>query len=97
MSLTTPTKPFQKKVEIIDDSRRSESPESEQDLPDKRWVGEVDLPERKLSDFLSPVACLTRIRRADMEPLLMESKRRFVLFPIQYHEVCCLWSAIVRV
>ena len=25
-----------------------------------------------------------------MEPLLMESKRRFVLFPIQYHEVCSL-------
>jgi hypothetical protein len=24
---------------------------------------------------------------ADQEPLLMESKRRFVLFPIQYHEV----------
>lgn len=23
----------------------------------------------------------------DMEPLLMESKRRFVLFPIKYHEV----------
>jgi hypothetical protein len=24
---------------------------------------------------------------SDMEPLLMESKRRFVLFPIQYQEV----------
>lgn len=24
----------------------------------------------------------------DMEPLLMESKRRFVLFPIQYQDVC---------
>ena len=26
------------------------------------------------------------------EPLLKESKRRFVLFPIQYHEVCYVFS-----
>ncbi|KAI0720220.1 ribonucleotide reductase small subunit [Cerioporus squamosus] len=70
MSLTTPTKPSHKKVDIIDDARRSESPESEDEQPvrERRWVGEVDLPEH-------------------MEPLLMESKRRFVLFPIQYHEI----------
>ncbi|RPD67054.1 ribonucleotide reductase small subunit [Lentinus tigrinus ALCF2SS1-7] len=73
MSLTTPTKPSHKKLDIIDDARRSESPESEDEQPavptkQRRWVGEVDLPEH-------------------MEPLLMESKRRFVLFPIQYHEI----------
>ena len=28
------------------------------------------------------------------EPLLMESKRRFVLFPIQYHEVSLSCSLI---
>lgn len=27
---------------------------------------------------------------SDQEPLLIESKRRFVLFPIQYHEVSSL-------
>ncbi|KAH9846515.1 ribonucleotide reductase small subunit [Lenzites betulinus] len=69
MSLATPTK-----LELIDDARRSESPESDDAAPvasssrERRWVGEVDLPEK-------------------MEPLLMESKRRFVLFPIQYHEI----------
>ncbi|CDO68704.1 hypothetical protein BN946_scf184652.g31 [Trametes cinnabarina] len=73
MSLTTPTKHV-KKSDIIDDKRRSVSPESGDELPvasssrQHRWVGEVDLPE-------------------NMEPLLMESKRRFVLFPIQYHEI----------
>jgi len=36
----------------------------------RRYVGDVDLPERE-------------------EPLLKESKRRFVLFPIQYNEI---WS-----
>ncbi|OCH90713.1 hypothetical protein OBBRIDRAFT_825788 [Obba rivulosa] len=68
MSLVTPTKPSKRLV--IDDARRSTSPESEED-PDawrQRWVGDVDLPE-------------------DQEPLLIESKRRFVLFPIQYHEI----------
>ncbi|KAI0638292.1 ribonucleotide reductase small subunit [Trametes polyzona] len=73
MALTTPTKVV-KKAGIIDDSRRSESPESDDEAPvasssrEHRWVGEVDLPEH-------------------MEPLLIESKRRFVLFPIQYHEI----------
>ena len=50
MTLTTPTKAH-KKAEIIDDARRSESPESDDELPvassSKRWVGEVDLPERE--------------------------------------------------
>ena len=48
MALTTPTKP-QKKIEIIDDARRSDSPESDDEspAPSKRWVGEVDLPERE--------------------------------------------------
>ena len=28
-----------------------------------------------------------KVERTDLEPLLIESKRRFVLFPIQYHEI----------
>ncbi|OJT10221.1 Ribonucleoside-diphosphate reductase small chain [Trametes pubescens] len=73
MALTTPAKNA-KKLDIIDDARRSESPESDDEQPvasssrERRWVGEVDLPEH-------------------LEPLLIESKRRFVLFPIQYHEI----------
>ena len=49
MSLTNPTKPSHKKLDIIDDARRSESPESEDEQPkrERRWVGEVDLPERE--------------------------------------------------
>ncbi|KAI0036046.1 ribonucleotide reductase small subunit [Vararia minispora EC-137] len=65
--------------DIIDDSRRSYSPNSDEDsqaaekpfdmeAARKRFVGDIDLPESE-------------------EPLLMETKRRFVLFPIQYPEI----------
>ncbi len=53
MALTTPAKNA-KKLDIIDDARRSESPESDDEQPvasssrERRWVGEVDLPEREL-------------------------------------------------
>ncbi|KAG0709523.1 ribonucleotide reductase small subunit [Suillus ampliporus] len=85
-SLDSPTKPSRKDTSnqdtlpIIDDRKRSVSPDSEKaealevededDLEElrKKFVGEVDLPESE-------------------EPLLKESKRRFVLFPIQYHEI----------
>lgn len=36
------------------------------------------------------------IRRDADEPILQENKRRFVLFPIQYHEVCCRRSSYGR-
>jgi len=80
-SITTPTKPSKKvPVQLIDDERRSVSPdtvdadsepaEEVDDLEElrKKFVGELDLPESE-------------------EPLLKDSKRRFVLFPIQYHEI----------
>ncbi|KAH7916210.1 ferritin-like superfamily, partial [Hygrophoropsis aurantiaca] len=83
-SLTTPTKVSKKAQSpvLVDDKRRSVSPDSledEQSESDeepeddlevlrKKFVGEVDLPESE-------------------EPLLKDSKRRFVLFPIQYHEI----------
>lgn len=51
ISLESPTKPTQKSVPIIDDTRRSFSPLSEtektegEELDRKRFVGDVDLPE----------------------------------------------------
>lgn len=88
------------KKPIIDDARRSHSPESqgdelqtapiakEEDVEEwrKRFIGDVDLPEREY-DFPIHSLPVSHHVHVDMEPLLMESKRRFVLFPIQYHEV----------
>lgn len=76
ISLDSPTKPSDDEDTLpvlIDDSKRSVSPDSqnaEDELEElrKKFVGEIDLPESE-------------------EPLLKESKRRFVLFPIQYHEI----------
>jgi len=81
-SLETPTKTKpSKKIPLVDDKRRSNSPdtlgsETSSDLEARdpleelrtKFVGDVSLPESE-------------------EPLLKESKRRFVLFPIQYHEI----------
>lgn len=63
-------------------------PEEEDDSWRNRWVGEVDLPESEQLQYLTihPHAHTTT-PRVGQEPLLIESKRRFVLFPIQYHEV----------
>ncbi|KAJ7264067.1 ferritin-like superfamily [Mycena haematopus] len=65
--MESPTMP---KRHVVDDARRSASPESEDDNVElhKKFVGEITLPESE-------------------EPLLKESRRRFVLFPIQYHEI----------
>ncbi|KAH7918485.1 hypothetical protein BV22DRAFT_1134554 [Leucogyrophana mollusca] len=83
-SITTPTKASKKSTSpaLIDDKRRSASPDSLDDEESqeseepreelealrKKFVGGVDLPEGG-------------------EPLLKGSKRRFVLFPIQHHEI----------
>ncbi|KAF7289424.1 Ribonucleotide reductase small subunit [Mycena chlorophos] len=59
------------KLDLVDDKRRSTSPESDEDALETlraKFVGDVTLPESE-------------------EPLLKESRRRFVLFPIQYHEI----------
>jgi ribonucleoside-diphosphate reductase subunit M2 len=91
ISLGSPIKPIQKSAPVIDDARRSPSPLSETEKTEaqeldlrKRFVGDVDLPE---SMSASCVSYLFLMSHAGQEPLLMESKRRFVLFPIQYHEV----------
>ncbi|KAF7355237.1 Ribonucleotide reductase small subunit [Mycena sanguinolenta] len=72
LGLESPTKPKAiAKLNLVDDTRRSPSPESEEDEIaelHKKFVGDVTLPESE-------------------EPLLKESRRRFVLFPIQYHEI----------
>ena len=91
ISLESPTKPIQKPAPVIDDARRSPSPLSETEKTEgqaldlrKRFVGDVDLPE---SMSVNCVCYLFLMSHAGQEPLLVESKRRFVLFPIQYHEV----------
>ncbi|KAF8204438.1 ribonucleotide reductase small subunit [Mycena galopus ATCC 62051] len=72
LDIESPTKPKTvKKLQLVDDTRRSTSPESDDDNLDelrKKFVGDITLPESE-------------------EPLLKESRRRFVLFPIQYHEI----------
>ncbi|KAI0650637.1 ribonucleotide reductase small subunit [Trametes meyenii] len=73
MSLTTPTK-HAKKLDIIGDARRSISPESD----DEQSVASSSRPRRWVGEVDLP---------EEKEPLLQESKRRFVLFPIQYHEI----------
>ncbi|KAF9498454.1 beta subunit of ribonucleotide reductase [Pleurotus eryngii] len=82
-SLESPTKPSAKKATLVDDKKRSTSPDTVGDEEDeldetflgesleelrKKFVGDVELPESE-------------------EPLLKESRRRFVLFPIQYNEI----------
>ena len=83
---------MRKLAPLIDDARRSPSPDSELESSEregldlrKRFVGDVDLPES--ASFASCVIHWLLTVRIGQEPLLMESKRRFVLFPIQYHEV----------
>ena len=102
-TLESPTKPSKKEaVALIDDEKRSQSPESVDDatdtatdtLPDfrRKFVGEIDLPESSSLLVSTATSTLTYLLPGE-EPLLKESRRRFVLFPIQYHEVrnkhCC--------
>lgn len=74
ISLESPTKPTQK-FAPIDDARRCPSPDSETETDERE---ELDPRKRFVGDIDLPES---------QEPLLMESKRRFVLFPIQYHEI----------
>ncbi|EAU84682.1 ribonucleotide reductase small subunit [Coprinopsis cinerea okayama7 len=76
-SLESPTKPSKKVSQpIIDDERLPESPKS---ITEEESVDELTLLRRK---FVGEVDL-----PESEEPLLKESKRRFVLFPIQYHEI----------
>lgn len=66
--------PFMKRRRTDGDSRFS------------RFVGEVDLPDRTRHSCKQLCREITGFS-TDMEPLLTKSKRRFVLYPIQYPEV----------
>ena len=55
----------------------------------RKFVGDVDLPESMCLLFMLFVIYRFNLSFlfSGEEPLLKESRRRFVLFPIQYHEV----------
>ena len=55
----------------------------------RKFEGDVDLPESTCLLFMLFVVCRFNLAFlfSGEEPLLKESRRRFVLFPIQYHEV----------
>ncbi|KAJ7904411.1 ribonucleotide reductase small subunit [Mycena olivaceomarginata] len=59
------------KLQLVDDARRSTSPASDDDDIE-------ELRKKFVGDITLPES---------EEPLLKESRRRFVLFPIQYHEI----------
>ncbi len=89
ISLDSPKKPAKKSAKV-NGIRRCPSPDSETETgeyeeldPRKRFVGDIDLSES--ASILLP--SFFNLFFLGEEPLLMESKRRFVLFPIQYHEV----------
>lgn len=76
ISLDSPTKPSHDEDTLpvlIDDRKRSVSPDS-QDAEDEL----EELRKKFVGEIDLPES---------EEPLLKESKRRFVLFPIQYHEI----------
>ena len=83
---------------VVDDKQRSTSPDTvtatEEDAskPDidelrTRFIGAVDLPECKPFYFHATWYQLLFFALTAEEPLLKESKRRFVLFPIQYPDI----------
>lgn len=53
----------------------------------KQFVGDVDITEGLFVARCIRKGSLNVMLYLDQEPLLIESKRRFVLFPIQYPEV----------
>jgi ribonucleoside-diphosphate reductase subunit M2 len=75
-SLDSPIRP----LKLIDDEKLPESPASLTDAPEANHP--LDIPRKYVGDVDLPES---------EEPLLKESRRRFVLFPIQYHEVCDLF------
>ncbi|KAF8165460.1 ribonucleotide reductase small subunit [Crassisporium funariophilum] len=74
-SFDSPVKASKKPVQLIDDERLPESPASIAEEPVDPLVS---LRRRYVGEVDLPES---------EEPLLKESRRRFVLFPIQYHEI----------
>ncbi|KAG6335530.1 hypothetical protein ID866_3560 [Astraeus odoratus] len=75
-SLDSPKKPSEKHA-LIDDKKRSVSPDTLADGSSDEE--DLDVLRRKFVGEVDLPEC--------EEPLLKESRRRFVLFPIQYHEI----------
>ncbi|KAF8351563.1 ribonucleotide reductase small subunit [Amanita rubescens] len=69
--------PLKKAVKVIDDERLPESPKS---------ITEDEETHDRLSELRKKFVGDVDLPES-AEPLLKESKRRFVLFPIQYHEI----------
>ncbi|KAJ4490580.1 ribonucleotide reductase small subunit [Lentinula aciculospora] len=92
-TLDSPTKKTSRKP-VIDDKRRSMSPASLEDDEDEFQKAEEQ--EAEATPAVSAAAELAALEERfvgevqlpeNEEPLLQESRRRFVLFPIQYHEI----------
>jgi len=95
-SLESPIKASKKSGTSIDDEGELETLGAIADTEEtgleqlrKSYVGEVDLPESM--SFIYNLGLMSKYITGE-EPLLKESRRRFVLFPIQYPEVCCFDS-----
>ncbi|KAJ3995994.1 ribonucleotide reductase small subunit [Lentinula boryana] len=90
LNFDSPTKKSSKKV-VIDDKRRSTSPASLED--DEDACNNDEAAEATASKSAEELATLHERFVGEVElpeneePLLQESRRRFVLFPIQYHEI----------
>src|SRR5712691_2476710 len=92
ISLKPPFKPTKKPTPIIDDACCSLSPDSEVEKIRMRSRIPINI---SLAMLISQRVCRLDSNstywlpacRSLWEPLLMESKHRFFLFPIQYHEV----------
>lgn len=93
MSLKTPTKASQNAAaKVFEDESK---PALTLDELRQRFVGDVELPEgTPKSTRLNVFPDLAHVL-SDQEPLLMETKRRFVLFPIQYPEVLHIMPLLV--
>ncbi|KAI0082580.1 ribonucleotide reductase small subunit [Panus rudis PR-1116 ss-1] len=78
LTLASPSKRTKlEALKVIDDKQRSTSPVSDDEDPFAA-PSEEELRKRWVGDIHLP---------EHAEPLLTETKRRFVLFPIQYHEI----------
>jgi len=82
-SFDTPAKPSAKSAthDIIDDTRLSKSPKSLLDDDEESFTSEHELEEMR-KKFVGDIEL-----PESEEPLLKDTRRRFVLFPIQYPEI----------
>jgi len=80
LTFDSPTKTTKKSAKIVDDKRLPHSPKSVDGR--EEYQSPEDTLEVSRKKFVGEVDL-----PEEEEPLLKESRRRFVLFPIQYHEI----------